>query len=316
MSVFGPAKAKWKTEIDAYFRANGLVDITNHDFPTLMKAVYDKSFKKSHAVSGFEASGLYPLNREKISDEKLAIGTVFRSNLEAENENETEDTEPADISILIDESFVTPKRSKPSNPIKSVLKSVKTIIETSNKKAADSITISVVKYLHENHLAALKNKQKRKHKAAASSSYILTEDKSREELAKKEEEKIRLVEDKQKRKEARVINKNIKLVAKETAKQNKLEKREANLQLKLANQSKKKPPKTKLLPLLNLTTQSETNIDIEMRDRECSICSIEFNTDSNQMLWISCEAKRCNVWLCSKCFKGSSSSEFYCDLCK
>ena len=40
VSVFGPAKAKWKREIDAHFRRNGLVDITNQDFPALMKTVY------------------------------------------------------------------------------------------------------------------------------------------------------------------------------------------------------------------------------------------------------------------------------------
>ena len=46
-----------------------------------MKSVYDKSFISSHAVSGFEACDLFPLNREKINDEKLDIGKSFSRKL-------------------------------------------------------------------------------------------------------------------------------------------------------------------------------------------------------------------------------------------
>ena len=42
VSISGPAKTKWKSEIDNYFRVNGLINITNHDFPALMKSTYDK----------------------------------------------------------------------------------------------------------------------------------------------------------------------------------------------------------------------------------------------------------------------------------
>ena len=244
-------------------RANGLIDITNSDFPALMKSVYDKSFKSSHAMSG-----LFPLNREKINDEKLDIGKVFRENNLDEDENEE-----SELSFEMESSkrnSVTPKRQQlSSNDTESIKKSIKKIIETSNKKAAGSIT----SYLHGNHLNALKNKQKRKLKSAATSSYILTEDKSRAELANKEAEKLRLEEEKKSRKTIRETNKKIKLAAKELANQKRLEKRASRAE----NQPiKKRTVKVKLLPLLNSTNQLKSTPDLELRDRACHLCDIEF----------------------------------------
>jgi hypothetical protein len=67
--VFSPAKVAWKKSLDKHFKDNGLVDVSNADFPGLMKNVYDKAFKPEHALKGFEACGIFPLNREKITDE-------------------------------------------------------------------------------------------------------------------------------------------------------------------------------------------------------------------------------------------------------
>ena len=272
-----------------------------------MKAVYDVSFKSSHALSGFEAYGLFLLNRDKISDEKLAIGTVFRADPQAEHET-VDSISETQAEIL----FETPNKKQSTHTVKAMLKTVQSIIETSNKKAADSITKSVVNYLHENHLSALKNKQKRKLKSAATSSYILTEDKSREELASKEADKLRLVEEKKSRKENREANKKTKLAAKELAKQKRTEKRELSQQA--SKQTKKRAVKTKIVPLLNSADQFVN--EVELKDRLCSSCNIEFQNDPKKSLWISCEAQRCRTWFCGNCFKGSSSSEFLCESCK
>lgn len=42
-----------------------------------MNTVVDKAFTKENARAGFEASGLWPLNRDRIANEKLQIGSVF-----------------------------------------------------------------------------------------------------------------------------------------------------------------------------------------------------------------------------------------------
>ena len=54
-----------------------------------MNAVYDKAFKRGDAQKGFEISGLFPLNRQKITDEKLRLGKIF-SELNPETESDTE----------------------------------------------------------------------------------------------------------------------------------------------------------------------------------------------------------------------------------
>ena len=201
-------------------------------------------------------------------------------------------------SVTPKRNSVTPKRNSVSDETKSIKKSIKKIIETSNIKAADSITNAVVNYLHENHLNALKNKQKRKLKSASTSNYILTEDNSRAELANIETEKLRLEEEKKTRKIIRETNKKIKLDAKELANQKRLEKRASQAE----NQPvKKRAVKVKLLPLLNSTNQLKTTADLELRDRACHLCAIEFKNDSNQMLWLSCEASKCDIWYCGKC---------------
>ena len=43
----------------------------------MMKEIYHKAFKGGHAKNGFETSGLFPLNRNKITEEKLRLGKKF-----------------------------------------------------------------------------------------------------------------------------------------------------------------------------------------------------------------------------------------------
>ena len=52
-------------------------DISKSVFPSLLKELADSSFSRSIAVSGFEACGIYPINRTKITKEKLRLGNLF-----------------------------------------------------------------------------------------------------------------------------------------------------------------------------------------------------------------------------------------------
>ena len=79
VSVFGPVKTKWRSVLNDHCKANGFKDVAKHHFPALMKNVVENSFQKENARSGFEAAGLYPLNRAKISNEKLQLG-IFSFN--------------------------------------------------------------------------------------------------------------------------------------------------------------------------------------------------------------------------------------------
>lgn len=77
VSVFGPVKAQWRAALNNHCKANGFKDVAKHHFPALMKIVVEKGFHKENARSGFEAAGLYPLSRDKISNQKLQIGNLF-----------------------------------------------------------------------------------------------------------------------------------------------------------------------------------------------------------------------------------------------
>ena len=99
-----------------------------------------------------------------------------------------------------------------------VLKSVENIVETSNKKAANTITSSVIKYLNENHLAAQNKRQKNKQRNAVKQNYILTEDQVREVLAAVIAEKFKKRSQLEERKVARVEKRKGKMIQQSLAK--------------------------------------------------------------------------------------------------
>ena len=75
-----------------------------------MKTVYESGFTRANAIKAFESTGLFPFNRDKITPDKLAIGSSF--NIES----------PLNLS-----SQKTPNRSSQVTPshlgIDSILKS-------------------------------------------------------------------------------------------------------------------------------------------------------------------------------------------------
>jgi len=51
---------------------------TKNVFPSLMKQLWDNSFKERHINSEFRAARLHPLKRDAIKDSKLATGVPFQ----------------------------------------------------------------------------------------------------------------------------------------------------------------------------------------------------------------------------------------------
>ena len=52
-------------------------NITKAAFPALLNALFDRSLLPEHLVSGFRATGLHPLSRSAIKDEKLEASATF-----------------------------------------------------------------------------------------------------------------------------------------------------------------------------------------------------------------------------------------------
>ena len=77
-----------------------------------MKKVVDKGFLKTNAIAGFEASGLWPLNRPRIANEKLQIGSVFGFSVLDESLHEN-------IDGTFSETPRSPFRSTPATTVNS-----------------------------------------------------------------------------------------------------------------------------------------------------------------------------------------------------
>lgn len=77
VSVFRPVKDKWRQVLKVFLKSNNFNEISKSDFTKLMKTVVEQSFTRGSAVDGFEKTGIYPLNRNKIKADVFKIGNLF-----------------------------------------------------------------------------------------------------------------------------------------------------------------------------------------------------------------------------------------------
>ena len=79
VGVFKTVKAGWKRIVEAYLVRNSYSSLSNRQFPAMMKdLIANKGFKAENARSGFENTGIFPLNRSKITPNKTAIRAIFQ----------------------------------------------------------------------------------------------------------------------------------------------------------------------------------------------------------------------------------------------
>ena len=74
ISVFRPLKQAHSKILKEYKTATLAGNISKAVLPSLLNQLWDMSFKPSHLYSGFQATGIHPLKREAISNEKLSTG--------------------------------------------------------------------------------------------------------------------------------------------------------------------------------------------------------------------------------------------------
>ena len=202
--------------------------------------------------------------------------------------------------------------------MQNVLNSVENIVLSSNKRAAESITNSVIKYLNENHLASQKKKQNSKQRKAITSSYILTEDQVRNELMKELAEKTKKKKELDERKAVRLTKRAEKLESSKLAKQkreekakNKVRSSKIDLATKFVYESKDQSERA----TSSYNCQLEAFVDL--KDRQCAICLILFNIDLNKQSWRNCEGRACDIWYCASCNSiYPLNQEFYCNICE
>ena len=77
VGVFGPLKKQWYSTVRKHNRENPGVVINKINFAEKLKDCYNSFFKPITIVSSFRSSGIYPVDRNVISDEQLKTNLTF-----------------------------------------------------------------------------------------------------------------------------------------------------------------------------------------------------------------------------------------------
>ena len=95
VGVYGPVKQAWRKILKEYKLESRASKIDRTVFPILIAKLWSQSFTKLHLQSGFRATGLYPLNQEAISESRIAVSAVYRSEGSKEQEKVTPSNAPS-----------------------------------------------------------------------------------------------------------------------------------------------------------------------------------------------------------------------------
>lgn len=71
--VFGPAKTQWRSILQEFYKRTRQANVDKATFPSLIKLLYERAFKPIHAISGFRACGIYPLDPSSIDPKYVAL---------------------------------------------------------------------------------------------------------------------------------------------------------------------------------------------------------------------------------------------------
>lgn len=96
VGVFKAVKCAWRKCLRDYYDATRYCNVDKKSFPGLLKRLVDTgAFSRTNAINAFEACGIYPLNRLKISDDKLATSvplTHISSQTDAHNTSQIDES--------------------------------------------------------------------------------------------------------------------------------------------------------------------------------------------------------------------------------
>jgi len=79
VGVFKTVKGAWRKCLRDYYDETRYSNVDKPAFPRLLKRLVEGgAFSRANAISAFEACGIYPLNRQKITPEKLSTSVPLQ----------------------------------------------------------------------------------------------------------------------------------------------------------------------------------------------------------------------------------------------
>ena len=100
ISVFHPLKQAYFKILKEYKLETLAENVTKAVFPSLLRKLWEVSFKPNHLTSGFKTTGLHPLNRQAITDSQLQTGIPYRK-VQGAKATSPPHTQPASASSVI-----------------------------------------------------------------------------------------------------------------------------------------------------------------------------------------------------------------------
>jgi hypothetical protein len=307
VGVFKTVKQHWRKLIQEFMKKNKYQSFSNKKFSIILKQLVNGgAFKRENAIAGFEASGLFPFNPDKILEsESIQIGTAFH------NTPNTPQTPTPRVIRTINSSNLTPvsARSFKKGEHETMLNSLLAM-------TGDAIAGAVGDHLNKYHQK--KDTNKENIRINRDSNYNLTMDEVRQQISDKIDEK--------KRKEEELAQKKLAATEKkkkmEEEKETKRIERERKKEMRLATQAEKaekKPKKTRnsKRKIDEVEPESETQEQDSQTKafgfgRFCYVCNEEFGPNSDSVKWWPCEGRNCSNWCCG-C---ESDLDYTCKYCK
>ena len=77
VSIYHPLKQSWAAVLKRYKLESMAENVGKTVFPSLIKKLWECSFKRCHLIAGFQACGLFPLDKAAVQG-KLSASIPFR----------------------------------------------------------------------------------------------------------------------------------------------------------------------------------------------------------------------------------------------
>jgi len=79
VGLFAAMKQSWYKHVRKYSQANPNTDINKKNFSSIFKNTWNEVMRPSLLIDSFRKAGIYPLNRQQVSDDQLRTSVVYSS---------------------------------------------------------------------------------------------------------------------------------------------------------------------------------------------------------------------------------------------